>query len=702
MLNPSSDPLYILSPLVTIIVNFLLLVIVLVFGRRSSGRWLFSGVISSIGLWGIFIFGMRSSPDTEYAAIWNKLASIPAIGTFVLYYHFTAVYTQVKNQKWYIVASYILFLAVAALSPTRFIIEGVRVEEYGYAPVHGGFSVVLSIITFPLLAASIYNLVNKYRSSTSYEERNRLLYLLMAILFPVTGAILDSTTNLPPMLIWSHLVFIFICSLAIIKYQLMDVRIVFRKGLSYLVVSTFVGVPYGILLFTFNRFIDIREEYIWYPPIVILLLSIFLHPLQQWVQKYVDKLFYRERYDHLISLEHLSKETQSILDIDQLCTRFMNALSGAVRISRGCLFLLSDDNTSFEFKRCVESPIYYLDIRLTRESSFINWIETRHQTATKSELDDIIQLQDLSQEEKKIIERLDIHLLVPIFLHGDQLTGFLVLGEKKGTGEYSVEDIQFITTVSNQIAISLENARLYQSERNMRESLERIDAQKTEFLHSVANELKTPLTAILSSSEILEEGRLQDEDIKSRLFGNIRRSAQIMNASVTELIELAKTQIGEMKLNSGTTELSSFFKESAFQLMILFENKNQKLTFDMDGSLPTVRIDRDKLQQVIFNLLSNSNRYSPEGSEIILKAKEVNGTILVRVIDSAATIPEEEKEQIFNPYFRVNNVSERGDSPGVGLSLAISRKIIELHNGKLWVADNPAGGNIFSFTIPLE
>lgn len=702
MANPFSDPTYMLSPIIAIFVCAILIFVVIYWGQRSSGRWVFTGILTSILIWSVLIFGMRASPDTEHAIIWAKLSSIPATATFVLYYHFTVVYTRLKKQRAFVISAYLVLIGISILAPTGAIIEGVKIANYGYAPIHGDQSVIVSIISFPLLAGGMYNLVKAYRASRSYEERNRLVYLLIAIMFPVVGSLLDALTNLPPMLVWTQSIFVLICSISIVKFHLLDIRIFFRRSLAYLLISMMVAFPYITILVMLNILVDLSFDTWWHHTIAILALAMILQPLQGRAQRFVDRLFYRDRYDHLLALERLNRDTQSILDVNELCATLIQSLLGALRISKGCVFIRSTDNNSFVMNSCSGATVNATDIKFKKDSTFINWLSSHDHIIAPQDFTIITQLQSLTPDEKRNIEKLDVRLFIPVRLQGNELSGFLALGEKSSGGGFTIEDRQLISTISSQIAISLENARLYNSEKTMRETLEKMDIQKTEFLHSVAHELKTPLTALLSSSEILNETTLEDESVRQRLYGNISRSAQTMNRRVSELLDLASAQIGDLKLNLEHIDIGNLLLESASQITVLFDNRSQHLKFDIADNLPTTSIDKDKIQQVIFNLLSNANKYSPDNGEVILKARHDNDEIFIQVIDHAEEISEENQERVFTPYFRTEDTIHSQDSTGLGLGLAISKRIVDIHGGRIWVEKSPAGGNIFQFTIPVN
>jgi len=234
----------------------------------------------------------------------------------------------------------------------------------------------------------------------------------------------------------------------------------------------------------------------------------------------------------------------------------------------------------------------------------------------------------------------------------------------------------------------------------MRKEQEQQNEQKTEFLHSITHELKTPLTALISSSELLVEETSIVPSIRKRLSTNIRQSAYQMDRRVSELLDLARMQIGELTIAPESLEIGPLITGIVLQLDILFKNKGQTLTFEIPSSLPKVNADKSMLEQVLSNLLSNANKFSPADSNIVLKVKETDTTMIVEVEDSAPVILEQEKTKLFNPYYRGEDIDKREQIPGFGLGLAISKKLVELHGGEIWVETKSGEGNVFAFSLP--
>ncbi|MDD5190859.1 MAG: ATP-binding protein, partial [Dehalococcoidales bacterium] len=268
---------------------------------------------------------------------------------------------------------------------------------------------------------------------------------------------------------------------------------------------------------------------------------------------------------------------------------------------------------------------------------------------------------------------------------------------------YSGEDIKRILTATGRVSVELENARLYAQELSVRMELQRQDEQKTEFLHHVAHELKTPLTAIISSSELMTAEDIVNIPIeqRERLLNNINRSAWLMDRKVGELLDLARIQIGRLELNLVPLDVADIIDDLTSQLSSLFKNKEQSLEAIIPISLPKAKADRERTTEVILNLLSNANKFSPAGGHIAIIASEKDNMILFEVKDSAPTISETDRERIFNAYYRGGSNEEQQRVSGLGLGLAISKSLVELQQGEIGVVCEEGRGNTFYFTLPI-
>ncbi len=472
MIGVLSDPAYFLTPLIVATVTLFLLIIAAIWSRRDFSSVLFCGILASLVLWNLFVFSVRSSPDIRHALAWARAEIVPAVAVFVLYYHFTLIHTNTRRQRRILLASYLFLAITVALAPTDLIFKAVTIEDYGYNLIMGQASYFLLPVTPLLILGGARNLLRYYKVSPSYEEKNRLIYLVVAAAFPLIGALLDGFTNLPPALIWGNLIFSILCTIAIVKYHLLDIRIVFRKSLVYLLVSVVVAIPYvGILVLISEAFRPELRAW-WIYALMILLLAIILRPLYGWAQNLVDRLFYRDRYSYLRALEHFSRETRSIVNSDEMASTLVKLVSGALRSSNTCLLLPSDDNSGLAVVACVGLDNPPSGTVLRNESLLVKWLKLHRDILPHEDFNVIPQLQSLSLREKNNLEQMRANLYVPIKTGERELSGLLVLGQKLSQQSYSSEDKQLLITLSSQMAMALENARLYSNALRARENLE--------------------------------------------------------------------------------------------------------------------------------------------------------------------------------------------------------------------------------------
>jgi len=193
--------------------------------------------------------------------------------------NFTLAYTNTHGLRGILYTAYLVLAVVAVLGPTDLIVKEVRLEYYGYAPVIGPLTPLLFICYIALGIGAIYTLFKAKTRLTSYIEKNRITYLAIAGVFMIVGDILDAFSPLPPMGLWCYLVFCSLCTVAVLKYHLLDVSLVVRKGLVYLILSLMVATPYVAILYVAYFTFHAALEPWWAHAIIVMLLAIFLRPL---------------------------------------------------------------------------------------------------------------------------------------------------------------------------------------------------------------------------------------------------------------------------------------------------------------------------------------------------------------------------------------------------------------------------------------
>ena len=237
----------------------------------------------------------------------------------------------------------------------------------------------------------------------------------------------------------------------------------------------------------------------------------------------------------------------------------------------------------------------------------------------------------------------------------------------------------------------------YEQERNLREQLEAEAQWRIEFTRALVHELKTPLTPVLSSSELLYS-ELREEPWMS-IAENIHRGATNLSKRIDELLDLAKVEVGILRLNREALDVLPLLHRVGDDMAVVAKSAGQSLTLELPPSLPRVWADEERLRQVLLNLLINASKFTQEGGKIILRAMDQNDSLVVEVEDNGPGIPKEYQERLFRPYHR--QLSDREHLSGLGLGLALCKNIVELHDGEIWLNSEAGKGSTFSFSIPL-
>ena len=237
----------------------------------------------------------------------------------------------------------------------------------------------------------------------------------------------------------------------------------------------------------------------------------------------------------------------------------------------------------------------------------------------------------------------------------------------------------------------------YQKERRTRQELEAEVQRRVEFTRALVHELKTPLTPIMSSSELLASG-LHEEPWVS-VARNIQRGAANLNRRIDELLDLARGEIGMLHLRAGRVNILLLLQQIGEEMSAVGVSYHQTLKVELPQSLAEVWGDEDRLRQVVLNLLINATKFTPEGGAITLSAREKDSYIIVSVRDTGRGIPEEEQKHLFQPYHRQPGDLEH--LSGLGLGLALSKNLVELHGGRIWAESHVGRGSTFSFSVPM-
>jgi signal transduction histidine kinase len=290
-------------------------------------------------------------------------------------------------------------------------------------------------------------------------------------------------------------------------------------------------------------------------------------------------------------------------------------------------------------------------------------------------------------------------LAVPMVREGE-LIGCLVVS-RNGPGEFPVETIELLRTFATQSALAIQNARLFREIEIKSRELAAASQHKSEFLANMSHELRTPLNAIIGFSEVLSErmfGELNEK--QEEYLKDIHASGQHLLSLINDILDLSKIEAGKMELELSDFDLPMTIDNALMLVRERATRRSIEVHTTVDQRLGQIRADERRIRQVLLNLLSNAIKFMPEGGRIEVGAKPVDGSIEVSVIDTGVGISPEDQEAVFEEFRQVGTAEKKVE--GTGLGLALCRKFIELHGGRIWVKSQVGAGSTFTFTVPVR
>jgi phosphoserine phosphatase RsbU/P len=318
-----------------------------------------------------------------------------------------------------------------------------------------------------------------------------------------------------------------------------------------------------------------------------------------------------------------------------------------------------------------------------------------------------------------LTERVPVAALIHApMIHEGRPIGVLTAYATRGPMRFTDEFVRLFVGLANQLALAVTNAQLYAEvqaysyamEEKVRrrtaelqeanERLRELDRLKSDFLSTVSHELRTPLTSIRSFSEILLRYDVEDRERREKFVRIIHDEAERLTRMINDLLDLSKIEAGRLELDLAPLDLERVISQAMAVAKPLFRKKRIAAVVQIEPSLGPALADRDRLLQVLANLLSNASKFSPDGARVRVAARQRGAYALLSVSDEGPGIPRQRLQELFERYAQVRD-PEKDHPLGTGLGLSISRDLVERLGGRIWVESRPGAGATFFFTLPL-
>jgi signal transduction histidine kinase len=456
----------------------------------------------------------------------------------------------------------------------------------------------------------------------------------------------------------------------------MDITIVIRKSLVYTVLIGLFTCAYFLLILALSKLISsiIGRSFV-VSAIAIGFLSVFFQPLKDLIQKHIDQVFFRGRFDYQQSLIDLAGSTASIIKLKQLAELVKSSLQKSLNPENISLYILTNSGTYTDQFNPGTSIPGNLDI-------FEHIIRGKRLFTLTS------QSSELHKTEAAILKS---QIFIPL-IRNDRPIGMLTLGNKKSEEPYNPDDLALLTILGNQLAISIENSILH--EKDLEHQKKMIEADKMVSLGTLAagmaHEIKNPLAMIKSFSQMAKDAFYERDEAFFDKFNQIV-PAQLdrLNCLIETLLRFGKPQ----KPNKIPINLNQAITET----LQLFDPQVQKQNITLETNLadiPLIIADKAQIQQVISNLILNALDSMPPQGHLTVLTNTQNNQVHLEIKDSGSGIRTEDIPKIFNPFYSTKE-------KGTGLGLAVIKHILDEHSAKIKVKSAPGKGTIFEITLTL-
>jgi signal transduction histidine kinase/ActR/RegA family two-component response regulator len=285
-------------------------------------------------------------------------------------------------------------------------------------------------------------------------------------------------------------------------------------------------------------------------------------------------------------------------------------------------------------------------------------------------------------------------------LREEQIIGSLVV-RRRSTGDFTEETLDLLETFASQSALALLNAQLFTTLHERSAELEVASRHKSEFLASMSHELRTPLNAVLGFSEVLLERMFGDiNERQEEYLRDIHSSGKHLLELLNEILDLSKVEAGQMELEFIPLDVPAALEYAASMLRERATAHSIELRVELGDGLGAVEADELRFKQVALNLVSNAVKFTPDGGSVVIRAVEVDTDLQVTVTDTGVGIPIEDRVRIFESFQQGGRGASREE--GTGLGLTLSRRIVELFGGRMWLVSEVGVGSTFGFSIPTR
>ena len=704
-----------------------------VFNKNRKGKTniAFALFALSVIIWSIGYYFWQTSNDATSALFFTRLLMAGAVFIPATYLHFVlALIGKLKEMGKLLIISYLVFFVFFLFNFTSLFIN--RVEPlltFPFWPRPGmAFHVFLAIWVLLVIYAT-YLLYKTFHHSTGII-RSQIKYVLLGF---ALGFIAGSTNYLlwyripvPPVANILGSVYVAGMAYSIIRYRLMDIRIVFQKILTYLIIAAFAyGYFYAVTSLNNSLFggVFIKGAYLLGIPLA-LAFSIIFAPFQRLLQKITKRYLFSDLYNAQETINNLANKLTTIIDLNQIIDLVVDTIKNTMNLERSGVLLADEQAGVVKYKIAkVVGFDEHNGISLVQNNFLTQYLEQSQKILIREELEFLI-TDAKNTKDKEGFTNLKQHMtkieasLCLSLISSNKLIGIIVLGNKMSGDAYSKEDLDLLNILSKQASVAIENARLYKQVQDFNKNLqEKVDDQtkdikrqsqhlqelldvKNDFLRVANHQLNTPLSVVRNALSMMADNTFPKEQAMPAIQNGFDR----LNSVIGDFLKAYDLEGEKMTMKPEPVDIALMIEKLLPEKQNLQLAVERKLKLSIEKSkfkVPLVFCDPKQIINVISNLLDNAVFYTNKGSVTVTYSMPNTNHLLVSVIDTGAGISDEDKKSMFQKFVRGKGATQLHPD-GSGLGLYIAKKIIEGNNGEINVISQGVNkGSVFSFTLPI-
>jgi len=398
------------------------------------------------------------------------------------------------------------------------------------------------------------------------------------------------------------------------------------------------------------------------------------------------------RVDVLEAANRCARALGSSLEMEQAFGAFIREVRGLVPFERTAIVLVESDSArtiatagrgaSEVFPPGSEGPLHGSVLERVLDGEVV----------VRRELAD-----DEYPEDRRLVA-LGLHseLIAPLVL-GARPIGMVSLSRQEADA-FTNEEVELVSLLGRLVATAVQNIRSYEAERQTVEELRRLSALRADFVSLVSHELRSPMAAVIGAARTLHSRwRVLNADQREAFLALIADETNRLAGLIGDVLDTSRIEAGTFSFSFTDVDLKRLVEDAVATAAV--GQDEVQVRASVVGPVPSVRGDRERLRQVLVNLIDNAIKYSPAGDEVEVVVRPENGAVRISVSDRGPGIPRDQQVLIFEKFGRAN---VPGAKPGTGLGLFIARSIAEAHGGTLEVSSRPEAGATFTLTLPLE